>query len=161
MLVLRGRAQMNTGRIQKGRTMRITSWLLALLTILSHGVSYCHDRGNATVVVKYVNFTLETFARVDCDSFEVDLKYKTLTFTDSLSLSTFARFVHTFQIDTQGVCSVDSRAKIIVCQKTGQTDTICVSDGSICLNGKPVAYNKRFMVFLKRLLKHHDRNFHW
>jgi len=141
--------------------MKIAGWLLVLLVVSARGAAYGYSGDLVKVVIKYVNFSVITDHRVDCESYEKAFVYKTLEITDSLSLSTFARLMHEFRIDTVGGCTVDSRAKIIVNYRTRQKDTICISKGDICLNGLPVVFDTRFVLFLKRLLKRHDKTFHW
>ncbi|MGI4866836.1 MAG: hypothetical protein ACRYFZ_23155 [Janthinobacterium lividum] len=104
------------------------------------------------MVVKAVDFDIETYAGVSCDAFDKQFPEATTTLiVDHATLAALSHRVVLFKKGDRDY-QMDTRAKAIIYYTNGTTATICIDRFSMHFNGKRINYNKEIgrLLLLKR-----------
>ena len=107
------------------------------------------------VLIKPVDFSVQTFIRVECDSFETyfDKKDVSARITDNATIKEFAGEISKLEKDSTGY-HLDTRAKVIIVYNRGANDTLCIRKFSMLLNGKEVKYSNELKSLVLERVGH-------
>jgi hypothetical protein len=117
--------------------------------------SLCNTRSNQInkILIKYVDYDLETVYKINCDDFEKQFgsSIHSHVVTNSSDLNKFCEFERKLKLNSKKY-DPDVRAKIIIYKDDGTKDTLCLDGGNSAeLNGTPMLINDDFVAFIKKI----------
>lgn len=109
--------------------------------------------------IKYFDFNMTTDTKIECSEFEKAGDFKIIQIEDTTLVSNFCLMTKSLKKDTLNNYMPDTRAKIILVYASGKKDIICLSNFAICCNCVPMKFNKKYVFFIKDIIKQNDKNF--
>jgi len=134
--------------------MRIILLLLALQTLFS-SVAFAQSLSKKdTLYIESVDFDIQTFTQISCDSFENNFKGRVkVRFVDNRdTLSVLDHFLDKRKFETKNR-GIDVRAKFIYQMENTPAITICTNGYEVLVDGRLIKHNIKFADFLKSLTK--------
>jgi hypothetical protein len=108
------------------------------------------------LIVKHVDYNLETAAKVTCDDFEKEF-YPRFLRIDTINNEAELREFYNYQLDLKSDpkrYTPDVRIKVFICKFQGPPEILCSnSEKAGLLDGKPVIISDEFSSFIKRICK--------
>ncbi len=101
------------------------------------------------IVIKKVDLDADTFARVDCENFEIQFNklITTIEITEKSELKKFKEILNELK-PTDSSVNVDTRIKVLIFQSNGSVDTLCVDRFNLLLNGILMKESETLRQFL-------------
>lgn len=131
-----------------------------LLLLLCFGIFLCNlsfaqsFSKQDTLYVESVDFNIETFYQIPCESFATNfkgrLKFRSITNEDTIAILNHFLAKERY---VQKNRDIDVRAKLIYQKEKESTITICTDGYEILVDGRLLKHNNKFAVFLRGLTK--------
>jgi hypothetical protein len=106
------------------------------------------------IIIKYVDFNIETLVAVRCDSFEDRFKHemRTIIINNKKKLDLFDHYLNDLSKDENEHLSPDVRLKMEIMKKNGTADTLCMDNVRISLNHVSMNNSKKFRNLIREVL---------
>ena len=128
--------------------------LLLMLPILSLLIYSPQKSEIKKILIKYVDFNIETFVAVRCNSFEERFgeEVRTIIINKKKELDTFDHYLNELSKDENEKLFPDVRLKMEIIRNNGIIDTLCMDNVRISLNNHPMKNSKKFRSMIKGIL---------
>lgn len=106
------------------------------------------------IIIRYVDFNIETFVAVGCDSFEgrFEDEIKTIVIKDKKRLDKFEKYINELSKDDNEKLLPDVRLKMEIFENNGKIDTLCMDNVRISLNKVSMKDSKKFKSMIKGII---------
>jgi hypothetical protein len=128
--------------------------LLTMLMALSMFINSPQKIGIKKIIIRYVDFNIETFVAVGCDSFEerFENEMKTIVIEDKKRLDIFEKYINELSKDDNEQSFPDVRLKMEIFENNGRIDTLCMDYARISFNNVSMKDSKKFKSMIMGII---------
>jgi hypothetical protein len=142
--------------------MNISKIIFILFALFKFYDCFGQIPATKSIDIRYVDFTIETDAHVDCMLFESAFDdSKSFTINDSKTIKNILKYITKFKNDTIDNYLPDTRARITIYNSNSNKDIICISNFGICFNNRAILTNGKFLKYIKTIIKQKDSTFNY